>query len=392
MPNITHFNIGDVALYYQGLVALAEAPMENAVAADEIRRRAVTYVERRRAMFSLPSLRGQFDSLGEKILFDLRQMSLATVAESKVKLTALGVAIVDYLRKGEGRRARLAILGRLVETYDNAAFLCATVTPPTGKPLFVPIPRVTTEQVDDEEDEAVTRFVPANLQSICAAWAEWCEENHRPDLMPFDLKARTEALIEKSKDKRGFPGKARNALAQLVVSTATNGRIAKAPIFRTIRDRLSTAGGLNSAIRPVTGKPLSVEVVFSCMNIGRPSKHADEWQPLGAKLMLVEDVWIHEAEPKRLASSVLAAVMKARDTLVERAGYYRIYEIRDRVCETLRLSQGMFDAVFLHIYRTQPGLMTLGVDYEKITAKRLPIEIRDGASSNLRNLVAFKDQ
>jgi hypothetical protein len=209
--------------------------------------------------------------------------------------------------------------------------------------------------------------------------------------MPYDLQARTEALIEKSKDKRGFPGKARNALAQLIVSTATNGRIAKAAIFRTIRDRLSTAGGLNSVIRTVTGKPLSVEVVFSCMNIGRPSKHAEEWQPLGAKLMLVEDVWIHEAAPERIASSVLAAVMKARGALVERAGYYRIYEIRDRVCESLRLSQGMFDAIFLHIYRTQPGLMTFGVDYEKITAKRLPIEVRDGASSNLRNLVAFKD-
>jgi nitrogenase molybdenum-iron protein alpha/beta subunit len=54
------------------------------------------------------------------------------------------------------------------------------------------------------------------------------------------------------------------------------------------------------------------------------------------------------------------------------------------------LSQGMFDSVFVHIYRTRPGLMTLGVDYEKITAKRLPIEIRDGTSSNLFNLVAFK--
>ena len=34
--------------------------------------------------------------------------------------------------------------------------------------------------------------------------------------------------------------------------------------------------------------------------------------------------------------------------------------------------------------------MTLGKDYEKITAKRLPIEIRDGASSDFFNLVAFK--
>ena len=390
MPNISHFNVSDVALYYQGLVALAASPMASAVAAEEIRRRAVTYVERRRAMFSLPSQRGQLDTLGEKILFDLRQMDLATVEGTKVKLTAAGLAIVESLRKGAGRRARLTILGRLVETYDNAAFLCATITPPMGKPLFVPIPRATTEEIDDDEGE--TRLVPANLESVCAAWAEWCLENQRPDLMPPDLQKRTEALLEASKDKRGFAEKARNALAQLVVASATKGRIAKAPIYRTIRDRLSTAGGLNSIMRPVPGKPLSVEIVFSCMHIGRPSAHAEEWQPLGARLMLVENVWIHEAEPAHLLSSVLAALKEARRVLVERAGYYRIYELRDRVCEALGLAQGMFDSVFVHIYRTQPGLMTLGVDYEKITAKRLPIEIRDGASSNLFNLVAFKDR
>jgi hypothetical protein len=389
MPNISSFNIKDVALYYQGLAALAASPMPNAAAAEEIRRRAATYVERRRAMFSLPSPRGQFDNLGEKILFDLRQMDLATVADAEVKLTAAGRTTVDSLRKGEGRRARLAILGRLVETYDNAASLCATVTPPMGRPLFVPIPRATTEEIDDEGEP---RIVQANLESVCTEWSEWCRENQRPDLMPPDLQKRTEALLEVSKDKRGFAEKARSALSQLVVAFATKGRIAKTPIYNTIRDRLSTAGGLNNIIRPVPGKPLSVEVVFSCMHIGRPSVHAEEWQPLGARLMMVGDVWIHEAEPARLASSVLAALLEARHVLVERAGYYRIYELRDRVCEAIGLSQGMFDSVFVHIYRTQPGLMTLGVDYEKITAKRLPIEIRDGALSNLFNLVAFKNK
>src|SRR2546422_4306023 len=121
MPNISSFNVSDVALYYQGLIALTASPMARAVAAEEIRRRAVTYVERRRAIFSLPSPRGHLDTLGEKILLELRQMPLATVGDTKVRLTAAGLAIVDSLKTGEGRRARLAILGRLVETYDNAA-------------------------------------------------------------------------------------------------------------------------------------------------------------------------------------------------------------------------------------------------------------------------------
>jgi hypothetical protein len=389
MANITHYNVNDVALYYQALVALAAEPMPTSIAAEQIRKRAVTYIERRQAMFSLPPPRGPLDSLGEKILLDLRQMDLASIVDGNIQLTPAGRAIIDALKKGEGRRARLAILGRLLETYDNAAYLCATVTPPTGKRLYVPIPRATAEETDDEEGE--TRLVPANLGSVCTGWVEWCSEHRRPDLLPPKLQERTEALIEASKDKRGFAGKARNALAQLVVGAATNGHIAKAPIFRTVRDRLSTAGALNSVTRAVPGKPLSVEVVFSCMHSGRPASRTEEWQTLATRLLLHEDIWIHEAEPQRLESSVLAALREARHRLMERAGYYRIYELRDWVCEALALSQGMFDSVFVHLYRTRPGLMTLGVDYEKITAKRLPIEIRDGASSNLFNLVAFKE-
>jgi hypothetical protein len=44
MPEITHLHVSDVALYYQGLVALASSPIASAVAAEEIRKRAVTYI------------------------------------------------------------------------------------------------------------------------------------------------------------------------------------------------------------------------------------------------------------------------------------------------------------------------------------------------------------
>ena len=120
MANITHFNVSDVALYYQALVALKGSPMASAIAAEEIRRRAVTYLERRRALFSLPSPRGQLDTLGEKILFDLRQMDLATIAGGTAELTSTGLAIADSLKRSEGRLARLAILGRLLESFGLA--------------------------------------------------------------------------------------------------------------------------------------------------------------------------------------------------------------------------------------------------------------------------------
>src|SRR5262249_52419970 len=101
MPDITHFHVSDVALYYQALVALPSSPMATAVAAEETRKRAVTYIERRRAIFSLPPPRGQLDTLGEKILRDLRQMGLAAVADTKVRLTTAGLAILDSLKNKE---------------------------------------------------------------------------------------------------------------------------------------------------------------------------------------------------------------------------------------------------------------------------------------------------
>ena len=119
------------------------------------------------------------------------------------------------------------------------------------------------------------------------------------------------------------PGRPAMLLLSLWLTLPRRAASPRPAIYRTIRDRLSTAGGLNSVTRPVPGKPLSVEVVFSCMHIGRPSACAEEWQPLGAKFMLVEDVWIHEAEPatlrgerpgrvsewrERASSSVLATI------------------------------------------------------------------------------------
>ena len=146
MPNISHYNVSDVALYFQALVGWRSrrwraqsqpkrfeggpSPISKGVARSSLCRR-----------YEDNSTRWV-----RKSLFDLRQMGLATVADGKVKLTAAGFAIVDSLKKGEGRRGRLAILGRLIETYDNAAFLCATLTPPMGKPLFVPIPRATRQR------------------------------------------------------------------------------------------------------------------------------------------------------------------------------------------------------------------------------------------------------
>lgn len=389
MANITSFNVSDAALYYQAIALIGSTPMDRTTAEEEVRRRLVTFLERRRAVFSLPPLRGEMTTLGEKVLLELRQMGLVSSVDDHVSLTAAGQAIAEKLRGGRGRDARLAVAARMIESFDNVGSLCTGLTPPQGRPLYLPLARAIAEEVVDEE-EGEARVAPDDLTLVCESWREWCRVEKRPDLLPADFEQRTKELIEASRDKGGFASKARNAMAQLVLDAATRGVVARPAVFRTIRDRLSSVGAINSVIREIVGKPLAVEVVFSCLHLGKPPQNSREWQPIPAKLA-GQEVWIHESEPEVLADVVLASMRAAMKTLTERAGYYRIYEVRDRVCESLRLSQGMFDSVFTYLYRNRPGLMTLGVDYEKITAKRLPIEVRDGNTSSLFNLVALKE-
>ena len=69
-------------------------------------------------------------------------------------------------------------------------------------------------------------------------------------------------------------------------------------MYRTVRDRLNNGRCSHSVIRPVLDKPLSVEVVFSCMHVGPPVGGARKsGSHLEAKLMSDDDVWIHEADP-----------------------------------------------------------------------------------------------
>ena len=186
--------------------------------------------------------------------------------DAEVKLTEAGPPSTA-LKKAKVAGA-LAILGRLIETYDNAASLCATVTPPTGKPLLYRF------REQRRRRSTTTRGRPASFPPIWSRYA-------RPGRSGAGkTSGRTSCLPTSRSERRHFGGiqgqawfrrKGPQRSCAACGGLRHKGPDRQAPIYRTIRDRLSTAGGLNSIIRAVRGKPLSVEVVFSCMHIGRPS-------------------------------------------------------------------------------------------------------------------------
>src|SRR4051794_31881376 len=108
---------------------------------DRIRERLMTYLERRRATLSLPPLRTDMPTLGEKALGELKQMKLIEVNDGKVRLLKAGENVVNKLANGEGRQARRLILARMLETFDNLYGFTRKLSPPTGKELVMPVPR-----------------------------------------------------------------------------------------------------------------------------------------------------------------------------------------------------------------------------------------------------------
>lgn len=227
-----------------------------------------------------------------------------------------------------------------------------------------------------------------DLAQVCKAWTDWCAENDRSDLLPNDFLARAQSLFEMSKDRK-IGNRIKNVVQQLVLEQATDGIVSKMVIYRTLRDRLSSAGAINSRTQ-VIGSAIAIECIYSCLHIGPPAD-ADPttWIQLEVPRS-AQPIFVHEPEPEQIAERLFNELRKATSALVPRAGYYRIYELRDRICETLRISQGVFDSAFLYLYKSKQGEISLGVDYETITARRLPIEVRDHGRSEFFNLLAFR--
>lgn len=390
MPNVSSYNINDVALYYHTLRCIADEAMDASAAADRVRERLVSYLERRRAALTLPPLRTELPTLGRMALTELRQMKLIEVEGGKFRLLQAGAAIMEKLRKGEGRQARRLVLGRMLNTFTNLYGFAKKLSPPGGRELVLPVPRgnnVSVEAVDDSNID-LRGDTGLDLVHVCKSWGEWCEKNSRPDLLPPNFVESAQRLFDSSTDKQ-IGNRIKSAVQVLVLKHATEGIVGKLTIYRTLRDRLSTAGALNSRIRGIEGSPLALEVVYSCLRFGSPERDHQEWIRVEVP-NIAEPCFIHEPEPEQIAGRLYAELRAAAECLTPRAGYYRIYELRDRVCETLRLSQGVFDAAFLHVYREKRDALSLGVDYETITAKRLPIEVRDNGRSEHFNLVAFR--
>jgi len=89
---------------------------------------------------------------------------------------------------------------------------------------------------------------------------------------------------------------------------------------------------------------------------------------------------------KATQGKVLEALEQAFSSLATQAGYYDLPEVRDFVCERLRIPEAAFDEGLNCLLDLQPSPLTLGLRYEGISGRRKPL-MRSRETTQIYNLI-----
>ena len=82
---------------------------------------------------------------------------------------------------------------------------------------------------------------------------------------------------------------------------------------------------------------------------------------------------------------LLDAIDNAMLALTPIAGYHDIPDLRDTVCENLRIPEAAFDDGLNRLLDRTPSPLSVGFHYEKISANRKPLVRRQ--TNQLHNLI-----
>ena len=84
--------------------------------------------------------------------------------------------------------------------------------------------------------------------------------------------------------------------------------------------------------------------------------------------------------------SFLQTLDAAFSELSSQAGYYDLPEVRDFVCERLRIPEAAFDEGVNYLLDRQSSPLTVGLHYEGISSRRKPLT-RNRAPVQIYNLI-----
>jgi hypothetical protein len=357
--NITSYNIGDVGYHYIGLRALAGTPTSTR---DEqtstISRNVLKYENDKALRLMLPAPRGTFEAVGGKVCQELLHFALIQWAKGGYVLTGLGQEVLQVLNARDYVRLRRTMAELHLSTYDNVRQILQK---------HLEVSHIYSPVVDAKSSASMDRIV------------QYLEPT---------FKTRSEAIAASvlSEVDSSNAKKVENALRDRIIQHFLPHTRVGVSLFRAICDRLMSLRLLNTM--RATIRDCEFDATYSPC---RPGGEADGWyRPLTVQLPCGDNFSLSLCEPdmadRDAQERLLSAIDQAFSTLPSRAGYYELPEVRDFACERLRTPEGAFDEGVNRLLDRQPSPLTVGLQYEHISARRRPL-VRTQGNVQIFNLI-----
>ena len=360
--NISSYNITDIGYHYIGLRVLGcLSPTARREEQEETISRAIRkYVSDKALRLLLPEPRGTFETIGEKVCRELVHFGFANSAKGAYELKNRGryvLRLVDERKHNNLRRIMACIH---LETYDN---LRAVVQ----KHLEIGrVWRPTVETRKLREEGYLRKLLEPTFADESDSIASSIRENFRGE----------------------GAKKIEDALQEKVITQILPGVRITQPLFRSISDRLVSLRLLNIARDSTSVKGCDFLKSYSpCVDNSPPH---DWYVPLRVNLSSAPSLTIYFCEPdmtdRETHQKLWAVIDRTLGKLTPQGGYYDLPEVRDLVCEELRIPEAEFDEGVNQLLDLQPAPLTMGLNYENISSRRKPL-FRNRGSSQIYNLL-----
>lgn len=354
---ISSYNISDVGYHYIGLRVLANPATHRDEQLQAIARGVSKYASDRALRLMLAEPKGNFSAVGEKICQELVHFGFARVEKGIYELTDSGEEILGLLNDRRFVELRRAMIYAHLATYDNL------------------------------------RAVLQRHMEVGSVWRCTIEVDQlgKPDYLErllkptFGKRAAEKAEQVRTQGPR-TPKQTEDAINLCIIEEIFTEYVYSVPLFRALCDRLVSLRLLN--IMRATANGCDFAKSYSTCVLSDPPRpwYRELVIPLSPtstyKLLLCEP----DMNDQETLNTVLAQTEEAFGNLTSEAGYYDLPDIRDYVCEQLRIPEAAFDEGVNSLLDRNPPPLSPGLRYEGISARRKPLARTKGAGQ-IHNLI-----
>lgn len=354
---ISSYNITDVGYHYIGLRVLASAASNRDEQLQAIARGVLKYASDRALRLMLLEPKGNFSTVGEKVCQELVHFQFARVEKGVYELTESGKKTLGLLNERRFVELRRAMIYAHLATYDNLR-------------------------------SVVQRHI--NVGSVLRCTVE-VEQLGRADyierlLKPTFGKHAGEKAEQIKADGPQTAKQTEDLVNQSIISEIFTEYVYSVPLFRALCDRLVSLRLLN--ISRTTSEDCDFARSYSPCVLSDPPK---PWyrelsiplSPFETYKIFVCEPDMHDGETLRV---LLLGIEEAFANLESEAGYYDLPDVRDHVCERLRIPEAAFDEGVNSLLDQSAPALSAGLKYEGISARRKPL-VRATANGQIHNLL-----